>query len=183
MITLQSFHQAILDKMSAKYPVCRTVDAYWPYDRPEAGEGWKVKTPALLLDIESLGMGDDCGDGRLGIDCDIALHCLLSVQTPNVDVEIRAFAAAVMQAVYYNRWGLAADLTTPDNLAAMPSEIVKPKGGFEAWSVIWSQTLYPGEGIWDGEGVIPTEIWLGFAPEIGEGHEPDYRPVDALPEV
>jgi hypothetical protein len=39
--------------------------------------------------------------------------------------------------------------------------------GVAVREVRWRQLLRLGESEWDGTGIVPTEVWLGFAPAVG----------------
>jgi hypothetical protein len=42
------------------------------------------------------------------------------------------------------------------------------------WGISFRQTVRTGEDIWGDNGTLPTDIYLGLAPDIGTGHEDDY---------
>ncbi|MCP3943462.1 MAG: hypothetical protein GY710_18550 [Desulfobacteraceae bacterium] len=47
--------------------------------------------------------------------------------------------------------------------------------GIALWVVSWQQTVRLGEDIWKTDFPMPTKLYIGFAPDIGEGHEDDYQ--------
>ena len=48
---------------------------------------------------------------------------------------------------------------------------------FEVWAVEWDQQVDLGANIWAGEGVTPQTVSIGFAPDIGPGHEANYSDI------
>lgn len=65
---------------------------------------------------------------------------------------------------------------------AFPSESVSARNlyggelsakGVQLWEIRWRQTVRLGEPE-QADGVLPSELYIGFAPEIGADHEDDY---------
>lgn len=150
-----------------------TVDRYMPE------QGGTIRTPAALIDLESFDEGGNDGTGRLTLSVHMAVHCILGFRTPNVDVEVRKFAAEIMWLIGRcpHRFG------HPERRSAMPGAF-KPgeKDGFEDYVVTFDLTCHLGESAWTGEPWIPQEIYLGHAPLIGKDHEDHYYRVDEAPE-
>lgn len=48
------------------------------------------------------------------------------------------------------------------------------QAGIAAWEVSWTQEIRMGDDIWKTDLPLPSEIYLGQAPDIGTGHEDDY---------
>ena len=49
--------------------------------------------------------------------------------------------------------------------------------------VKWEQEFHIGEFVWDDGGILPSEIYVGFAPYIGAAHEDKYIRADHAPET
>lgn len=167
-VTLNDLHNAIVATTQAAFgSVVETVAAYSPLQADP------INTPAVLIEMDSADEGEDCGDGRVPLKCQFLAHCILSTKTPNVQVEVRAFAAQMFQVVRHNNWGLTGNVTRPASLSMLPGEFRPGNHGYESWIVAWEQTLYLGDSVWTG-GVRPETVYLGITPNIGAGHEGDY---------
>jgi hypothetical protein len=44
----------------------------------------------------------------------------------------------------------------------------------QMWEIKWRQIIRLGEPGWQPEGIMPTRLYVGQAPNIGPGHEGDY---------
>ena len=55
------------------------------------------------------------------------------------------------------------------------------KQGVAMWAIHWTNTVTLASKTEDG--VLPSELYLGFAPDIGTGHEGDYILLASSPEV
>lgn len=152
---LKALHDAIVEAVRARLPQLDTVAEY-----TATVQGGSVNTPAALLDLEGFDEGTDIGDGETAISCRFALHCMLSNETPRVEVECRQFAAEVVRLVRRNTWGLAY-VDAPTAISAGAAEFRPGAKGYESWSVTWEQVVYleeepevpPGE-----PGVHPFEV-------------------------
>nr|VFK12777.1 MAG: hypothetical protein BECKLFY1418C_GA0070996_100182 [Candidatus Kentron sp. LFY] len=171
--TPKDLHNAILDAFKAKFGErIKTYGAYRPFETAP------IKTPAILLNLEDAGLGEDIGDKRTPMLWQVTLHCILSFQTPDVEVAIRDFASQVFRMVPYNKWGLGSDVSFPSqqDLHAGPGEFKEGKHGFESWYVTWPQTLYLGESLWDEEEFVIADVYVGSDPELQTG-DGDFRKI------
>jgi hypothetical protein len=75
----------------------------------------------------------------------------------------------VQQLVRFNRWGLGADVTVPEQLRGAPGAFRPGKDGYESWCITWEQTLYLGASVWAADGVPPTDVFVG----LQAGADPD----------
>ena len=172
---LSSFHQAIIDHLKSGLDQNVTVDIY-----DNAFEGNSIPTPAALIQIAEMGEGQDIGDDRCPLMVGVSVHCVLSTETPDVQLQIRNFAAQVIRLVRRQLFGLAGAVSRPIDLDAMPGAVKEGSDevpGFESWVVEFNQTLYLGESVWKPEGVTPSRVYIGISPEIGIDHEPEYEQV------
>jgi hypothetical protein len=160
--TLKEYHDAILAAVREEFgDVLRTVDGYAP-ERVE-----DVKTPALLLDLESWSPGEDTGDGKTALRCTVTAHCILSFQTEGVHLEVREFGARVHQLVRGNRWGLGGDVEPPGEAIDGAPGFFKPgKDGYDSWCVTWEQVIYLGQSAWAGTATPITNVSVNV-----NGHE------------
>ena len=168
--SLKYFHDAILQVVADHFNDKVHVLAY-----PE--ELSQVKTPAVLLEMESGEEGQDLGDDRTALRCQFALHCVLGFKTEDIGLAVRDFSSQVFVLLKDNQFGLGRDVSRPENINISPGEFKPGAAGYESWCVTWEQTIFLGSSAWDDTGVVPETVMLGIAPDIGFGHEPDYEDI------
>ncbi|EGW22161.1 hypothetical protein [Methylobacter tundripaludum] len=165
--TFEAFHAAIKDQIAAFFGAnVNTVEWYEQGEDPDSRPR-PIKTPAIILELESFIPGDDIGDGRTPLDCQITANCILGRSTPNLQIQTSNFAAQFLANARNNKWGLAHDASFPSGFTAGPGKFDPEKNGYESWFVTWGQTFYLGNDVWAPTGITPTEVWLGLSPEIG----------------
>ncbi|MCP4102607.1 MAG: hypothetical protein GY750_14475 [Lentisphaerae bacterium] len=168
--------------MSNFQELCTKLKAALVADFADEGAtvGWlkrEVKdlpAPGILLDIEQLDIGEDEGDGRLPLECSFAAFCILSICTSNYELAIKGFVAKVMALLRHNSFGMET-VSIPENLSAEGVDFSPGKAGYICWVVTWQQTVYVGEDVWSGDGIIPSEVKFNYTPEVGAEHEAGYE--------
>lgn len=151
----------------------KTVDAYNPVD----ADGQAIKTPAVLLELVEIRPGGRVTGGRTPVELAWSAHCVLSAATDRVQREVRNFATQVLILVDGNSWGLGSAVTRAGELEAFPGMFKPGDKGFESWIVNWKQVAHLGE-TWELPVDGPAaEVFVGEAPNIGTGHEDDYKRV------
>ena len=171
-------HQAMIDDIKGKLPSIKTVVAYDPTDENSGGQHQSVKTPAVLIELSEMKPGTSRGDGRQAFECEFILHCILSVKTANVQLEIRNYVAAVAKEVWRNKWGLSGCVELPEDISAYPGVFKAGDKGFESWVVSYSQKIYLGDLPLTTE-TVPTDVFIGFSPKVGPDNQADYVEVTA----
>ncbi len=164
---LTALHDAMTAEIKTSMSMLQTVKSYDPTTRAS------VTTPAVLIEAVEMKPGRSTGDGRLPVTVEFAAHCCLSVKTKRVELEIRNFAAKLLQVVNGNKWGLADSVERPERLGAFPGMFKPDDKGFESWVVTWEQTIHLGE-VWQDADFLPTDVYVGEAPDIGAAHEDKY---------
>ncbi|RBO82627.1 hypothetical protein [Marinomonas aquiplantarum] len=169
-INLSDVHQAIIDALKARFHRV-TIDSYDPNDNLE------TLAPACLLNIEELPKAPDVGDGRYPVVAQLAIHCVLGREVPNLQIELQEFAVAVSQFVYEKGiWLTGSVVEKPFNIEAYPGNFRKEtQGGFDSWVVNWEQKLYLGASTWQPE-TIKSGIRLATNP-IDENDQDEYRSI------
>lgn len=166
-----ALHDAMVQTLKDRLPL-NTCEAYHPAENEE-GHHTRVKSPAILVELAECKPGKPVSGGRLAFDCEFVFHCVLSTKTDRVEIEIRNFAAAAALVLKNNRFGLAKSVKAPTDINLYPGVFKPGDKGFESWVVVTNQTVYLGEHS-EAYDYLPTELLLGFAPNIGPGHESDY---------
>ncbi|GJB12989.1 hypothetical protein KAM448_28970 [Aeromonas caviae] len=154
--------------IKAALPMVKTVDAY---DVTRKGT---IKTPAVLLEALEMKPGRRVTGGRTPLTVEFYAHCVLSVKTDNVALEVRNFAARLMQEIDGNTWGLGEFAERPTGLSAFPGVFNPDEKGFESWVIGWEQTLHLGD-VWEGVDFLPEHVFWGEYPNIGEANKDAYE--------
>lgn len=179
--SLRELHDAIVADLADHYQDrVLTVAAYDPVPDAEGQERVPVVTPAILLELEAIDHGEDDGTDRQPLRLTWVAHCVLSFRTAQLQIELREFATSVLARVRHNRWGFYGAVQEPTALSAQPAEFRPGLDGFEVWIARWEQLVYVGPDVWSGEGILPTEVWLGWSPHIGTAHVDEYVRVDEI---
>lgn len=144
----------------------------------DACDDGKIASPALLIDIESMSLGSDVGDGRLPINLHVVVHCILGIQTPDVQRQVRDMAAEVMTLLRFKKLdaaGLVAAFPQIDE--ALPGDFRAGKHGYESQQVRFTHAVYIGPSVWAPSGITPTDVYLGIEPRVGIPNEPEYEEI------
>ncbi len=124
-------------------------------DPKEAASGeidWRVRIAAFVVTKDEPGLSRD--DGALNI------------------------AGALATLIAGNRFGLdfAGAAKPPRAQTMMSTELAKT--GATIWAVEWTQVLRLGVDAYLIDGVLPADLYIGFAPNIGAAHVDDYLHVN-----
>ena len=167
---LTALHDAMSLAIKDSMAMLQTVKSYDPLTRDT------IITPAVLIEAVEMKPGSRVTGGRLPVTVEFAAHCCLSVKTERVELEIRNFAAKLLQVVNGNKWGLADAVERPERLTAFPGMFKPDDKGFESWVVTWEQTIHLGE-VWQDADFLPTEVYVGEAPDIGAANKDKYEKI------
>jgi hypothetical protein len=164
---LAGFQDAIKAELSAFFGNIINTVAWYEQSESATGQPLPIVTPAVVLEIESADEGDDVGDDRTPLLCHLTAYCILGQQTPDLQTQVRAFAAQLFGKVRKNKWGLGAKVGFPGGITLGPGKFDPEATGYDSWFVSWDQTVYLGDSVWLPSGIMPSEIWWNWAPEIG----------------
>jgi hypothetical protein len=178
MTALTDFHAAIAAAIATHFGDNINTTLWYQQAEDANGQALPVTTPAVILEIESADEGEDAGDDRAPLLCHISAYCILGQQTSDLQIQTRSFAAQLFALVRKNKWGLGHDVSFPGGITLGPGKFDPEKTGYDSWFISWDQTLFLGADVWDSSAILPTEIWLHQAPEIGLPFENDYDRVD-----
>ncbi len=138
-----------------------------------------IRTPACF--ITCVGGKPDADPGTSQVDFDARFMALLVTRSQSASENpahsVIALAEAVMLRVRLTRWGLD-DVGVAVILASRNEFNAKLDAlGLQVWRVEWNQKVRLGDSVWDGAGIIPCEVYLGFAPKVGPEHIGDYTKI------
>lgn len=185
MTCLVEVHEKIIASLDTIKGVF-TCEAYAGQFNPDDMGRVSFKAPALFTACLGGPKGADRGTGELPIDARWLVFIVTRSTRGRSDRHNQALTLAekVALTVQDNRWELGGAVSAPEKLEIKNLFSGKADGkGVALYAVSWQQTVNLGESVWDGEadGVVPDEIYIGLAPEIGKNHKDDYRLVEALP--
>ncbi|MDO7898895.1 hypothetical protein [Pseudomonas citrulli] len=107
----------------------------------------------VLIAMDGDAWGPSANDGRSAHALSVSLQCLLPGRP---DFDACDLAAALMDVVANNRWGLSgAQCDVPTALVAQPSTWVFAETTYSTWTVSFVQTLYFGQPLLEDPTGIP----------------------------
>lgn len=172
---MKKLHDAIIKGLTRHLPKQTTVEQYPRFAR-------KVTLPGVFIELVEVSPADNRGTGQLDLTARFAAHVVFDQTTPAAELE--AWSLAVSCALAIHEQGRFGQPVGEAHIVHVGLEQFKPELlGFVARTVEWSHDFRVGSSVWESGGILPTEVYLGYAPEIGPGHEPDYHPVEGLPDV
>ncbi len=127
-----------------------------------------IKTPALVVEIGSVGDGIDGGDDRIPLDFTVNIFCILGYSTHSpennihIEREIVNMACAVKAKIRHERWGFGSAASIIRSINAEPIESVKASNclkGYEKWLVSFDQTFYASDDMWATTGSEITTVY------------------------
>lgn len=134
-----------------------------------------TRTPAMFVSCLGIGSVENPGTEQTDAAVDLAIY----VVTKSVPQLPRGTAArnlldALLTYVPGARWGLTGIGGVSDVAAENHYSGSVDDSGVALWSVTWRQINRLGTDIWDVSGVMPTELYVGFYPNLGSDHVNDY---------
>lgn len=181
-IDMIAFHDAIVHQLKERYP-----DFHIQFYRgSERGEKEQMPVPCILLDCEEFEVDEDADSGTEQLPTVWNFEALIIIKELNVPrarFTIRAIASSLATFLKLRRWNIPNDpegkkfRTGPARVTgAYRDAFYTQLDQFAAWRVEWRQAIDLGDNIWFEPGdLVPDHVWLGQAPDIGFGHEDDYR--------
>jgi hypothetical protein len=154
---LTDLHNAIVARLLADVAGLQTCAAY-----PELDHDSRIAIPGVLIETDSsIEPAKDAGTDQLCLTTRWRAYCIYDPNQPNADLEVRNLAVTVALAIY-----LASRFGQPVGSAKITSiseDAFKPElDGYFVWAVEWEHDIRVGTSIWDGVGVMPTEINVSF---------------------
>lgn len=180
-INIIEFHDAIVHAFKERYP-----DFHVQFYRgSERGEKEEIPVPCILLDCEEFEVDEDQDSGTEQLPTMWNFEALIIIKELNVPrarFTIRAIAASVATWLKLKRWEIPNDPDGKKFRTGAAHVTGAYRDGFNsqldqyaAWRVEWRQAIDLGDDYWLQPGdLVPDHIWLGMAPNIGEGHKDDY---------
>jgi hypothetical protein len=175
-VDLDALHDAIVADIKAQFPSIQTVEFYRTEERKGGLVG--LPLPAIILDLSEMepDMEIDPGTEQLAVHARFEAEIIFGFQTPDVKRAIRKFAAAFGAWLRLRRW--TGVRTGPAYVTSMHRSEFNPElDQYEVWCVEWTQPVHLGDTVWTNDGTVPTQVFAGYSPDIGAGHQGDYMKV------
>lgn len=140
---------------------------------------FRVKSPSVHVAVPSIRNPSSSGGV---LQCSVKTVLVLTAKN-TVDADDKAFnradaamnmVAAILLALPSATLGAGigpCEDISADNLYGSSDD----KQGVAMWAIHWNNTVTLSPKV--EEGVLPSELYLGFAPDIGTGHEEDYTQI------
>jgi hypothetical protein len=168
MFCFKNYFETLIAGLKAQFPSVPTIEEY-----PQLRK--KITAPSILVDLADLTPLADPGTGQLTLSARFEARVILD-QVPSPDgvksVLALDLAAAVAQYLFTRgRWGEAG---SAGEFRVEPDQFKPELAAYCAYLVEWTHEIRLGTSVWTGDGVTPTQIYVGLDPEVGSGHEDDY---------
>jgi len=168
MSIIENLHSAILARITDNIAGIQT-SGFYPKLRTA------VITPAVFVDLVSLEPGDDPGTEQLSVIARFQAQAIITAGENSL-IQVRELAAEIARVIHHQNFG---QKVTPAKLVSVGSDGFSPElDAYDIWLVEWEHEFHLGESVWDGEGITPDKIFLGYSPEIGIPHEDDYSEIE-----
>lgn len=177
-VTIAGYQGVICAQLQAAFPDFKLVE----FDREETDRDELEATdlPALLLDFtefESVEDEDDRGTGQLPVRCRMEARVILPFNAAKAKTWARTMAAAIASWLRLKRFTAEGVRTEPARVIGAYRDDFAGQDRYVVWRVEWTQVIQIGTSIYAESPLPAPGIWFSFAPDIGLGHEPDYKPV------
>jgi len=157
--TLEALHQSIIEGIGS----ISGLQQCGPFPRRMD----KVTLPAVFVDLAELEPDIDPGTGELALITHWEARVIVAESQPDAQAVQRGLVLAVMH------WLFSSDFPT-ENVGkaklrqAGPDHFAPEMQGHDVWLIEWTQQIRVGGSVWDGAGVIPTQVFLGTGNDSDE---------------
>ena len=152
MTTLEILHQAILEGI-AGLPGVQHCGAF-----PRRMD--KVTLPAVFVDLIELESASDPGTGELALITHWEARVVVAESQADADTVIRSLILAVMLWLFRYPWPQK-NIGCARFKQASPDHFSPELQGHVIWLVEWTHSIRVGDSVWDGEGVVPQQVFIG----------------------
>ena len=172
-IDILALHDAILNAVTAAFPIFATVDDY-PVDH-------NVKAvPAFFLDMEEMHQSNDMDaeDGTVPVEFRFCGRIVMASNTPTVGRTIRALALALGALINKSRFGMPINAAIFEG--AFPDAFSPALDQYTVWRVEWRMVGFGGASVWldTSEPIKGMTFHYSFAPDIGIPFKDEYQVAD-----
>lgn len=176
---LALLHDSIKSAIETEFPDLKEVSFY---ERAEK----KFPTPSFRFEVEDIEPGQDTGGDQLDVVLHFSGYVIVNFREPMAKLAARVKAVNIAAFIRSNRFsspvsGAALKGIEPDDFNTALGSLVEADE-YEVIRIAWTHEAALGASVWDGEAETINRVFVGFVPEIGIPHEPDYIEVSAKEE-
>lgn len=171
--SFETYFATLIAFLQATFPTVPTVAEY-----PRLRK--KIEAPAILVELADLTHLDDAGTEQLCLAARFEARIVFDqvpIASSNQNLAALSLAASTALAIYRQGRIVAGGAGPAKNFKLEPDQFKPDLAGYAVWLVEWVHDLRLGASVWDGEGIRPSTIYVGYAPEIGAGNEGRYDEV------
>tara|TARA_B100001564_G_C20321683_1_gene526014 strand:- start:13 stop:534 length:522 start_codon:yes stop_codon:yes gene_type:complete len=168
MSFIEDLHNAILLEITSNIASIATSGSY-----PKLQTA--IAVPAVFVDLASLDFGDDPATEQLALTGRFEARVIVNA-ADNGQIRVRELAIEVARVVHNKNFGMKTRLSRVVSIG--PDQFSPELDAYDVWLVEWEQQFDIGDSVWDGEGVRPETIFIGYVPRVGEEFEQDYTILD-----
>jgi len=175
-MTLTELQSAAVTAIKTAIPTLAQCEIYGGQFAGEHGNRVAIHAPAVL--IAGLGarpVTDPGIDGQMDVSARFAAYAVAKYANDRQKREGGCIdlAEAVALLIHNNNFTLPGVGTAKVMQVQGMTNAAADKVGFSIWSITWEQQIRIGAAPVSNYGPL-TDVRIGFAPNIGLGHEPDY---------
>ena len=175
MSSMNDFLDAVAADLKAKFPAVKSCEVHpGQFDMKELAR-ISAQAPAFRVAIYEFSKIAEADGGEVDYNCGLSL-AIITTDKKDLPREV----AAVNLSEQLTRLLAKGQLFGCDYVFPSHSPTARNLYGGELsrkkvqmWEVKWRQTVRLGDPEWQ-DGVMPSKLYLGHAPNIGPGHEDDY---------
>ncbi len=174
---LNDLIEAICKQVKTWLPELKTCESHGGRIDKDEIKRMSGRAPAVYVAVMATGKPEEVGTGEQ----DVPVTFVAYVVTSDKPKLPRAVAALNMtefliERIYGRKWGFEDNVFSAGTAASknLYSGKIATKG-IALWAVTWSQTVRLGDDIFKATLPMPTQLYIGFSPDVGEGNEADYE--------
>lgn len=135
--------------------------------------------PAVLISLGMVKPSEDVGDGQRDWPL-LPVIYIISKDEPRLGRFETAInlTQSILERITGNNFNIEG-VGSPSELGAknlFTGEIDRQK--ISMWAIRFTQKMRIGSSMFDSEGEVPSQLYVGIAPEIGAAHEQDYIEIE-----
>ena len=152
MTNLELLHQEILEGISQLTGVMHCGN--YPRRMDE------VTLPAVFVDLVELEPDTDPGTDELALITHWEARVIVAESQKEADEIIRSLIITVMKWLFSHSWPQK-NIGRAQLKQAAPDHFSPELQGHIIWLVEWTHSVRVGDSVWDGEGVVPEQVFIG----------------------
>ncbi|GAB3528661.1 hypothetical protein [Photobacterium alginatilyticum] len=172
-IHLTTYHNAVKTWLDEQLPWLKVVDCY-----PEVKK--TLQTPCAFFAVSDWDRADSQPmNGQLCVTLNCEILAVLGMADAQYQLEVRNAAMAIGLKIEGSRFGMP--IKPAVFVSAEPDAFQPELDEYAVWSIRFNQDIEVGEDAFKPEGLTPTQVVVGYSPDIGKQNHDKYEQV--IPDV